>query len=219
MNISLRGILALAASLALVRGAGAAWQTSEHALAWEHDGRTVWQFNSDPQFAKTFFHPLTAGGGPDITESRPDDHRWHYGLWFSWKYINKANYWEENRETGKSEGATRWSPPRIETQPDGAATISFDLTYANPSGRVDLTEKRSLSARENMPSASTPWYLANSDTMHWANPAVLAPAEKHLAAGGKWRLRYRIIVRPAVWTAEDLRAALAVWKQDWERDE
>jgi hypothetical protein len=314
MNPSLRSILAFTTSLALADGAGAAWKATETSLAWEHDGRTVWQFNFDPQFAKTFFHPITAGGGPSLTESRPDDHRWHYGLWFSWKYINKANYWEENRETGKSEGATRWSPPRIETQPGGAATISLDLTYTHPSGRVDLTEKRVLSvsapdksgsyaidwdseftagsdgavlgrtpmlgepdgrvnggyaglglrlksrpavysvvspegavdrfessrarpdapalglnlsdpdafagaiavlsARGNMPSDSTPWYLANSDTMHWANPAVLAPAEKHLAAGEKWRLRYRIIVRAAPWTSDELRAALAAWKQD-----
>jgi len=314
MITSLRGAFALTASLALAGVAGAAWQVTESSLAWEHDGHTIWQFNFDPQFAKTFFHPLSAGGGPSITESRPDDHRWHYGLWFSWKYINKANYWEENRETGKSEGATRWSPPRIETHADGSAAIALDLTYTHPSGRVDLTEKRSLivaapdasgayaidwdseftagaegatlgrtpmlgepdgrvnggyaglglrlrgrpavysvvspegavdrfesnrarpdapalglnladdgvvtgalallSARGNMPSGSTPWYLANSDTMHWANPAVLAPAEKHLAAGEKWRLRYRIIVRGEAWTPDDLRAALAAWKQD-----
>jgi hypothetical protein len=298
--------------IGIAAAAHAGWQTTGTSLAWEESARAVWQFNFDPQFAKTFFHPLSAGGGPSLTESRPDDHRWHYGLWFSWKYINKANYWEENRETGKSEGTTRWSAPRIATKPEGAATISFDLTYTHPSGRVDLTEARLLSvsapdasgayaidwdseftagpegavlgrtpmmgepdgrvnggyaglglrlrgrpavysvvsiegavdrfesnrarpdapalglnlseggataggiavlsARGNMPSGSTPWYLVNSDTMHWANPAVLAPAEKHLAAGEKWRLRYRIVVRSSSWTADDLRAALAAWE-------
>jgi hypothetical protein len=314
MSARFRTGLGLAATIVCATVASAGWEATEHTIAWEEAGRTVWRFNFDPQFAKTFFHPLSAGGGASLTESQPADHRWHYGLWFSWKYINKANYWEENRETGRSEGATRWSPPRIETHADGSATISLDLTYTHPSGRVDLTEKRSLavsapdasgtyaidwdseftagaegavlgrtpmlgepdgrvnggyaglglrlrgrpavysvvstegaverfesnrarpdapalglnltdpdafaggiavlSARGNMPSGSSPWYLVNSDTMHWANPAVLAPAEKQLAAGEKWRLRYRIIVRRDAWTPPDLRAALQAWKQD-----
>ncbi|HEY5552199.1 MAG TPA: DUF6807 family protein, partial [Opitutaceae bacterium] len=136
--------LGLAVALAIVAGAEAGWRTTEHSIVWEHDGHAVWQFNFDPQLAKTFFHPLSVGGGPVLTESRPDDHRWHYGLWFSWKYINKANYWEEDRETGKSEGATRWSTPLIQTQPDGTARIAIQLTYTHPSGRVDLVERRLL---------------------------------------------------------------------------
>ena len=29
-----------------------------------------------------------------MTADRPPDHIWHHGLWFSWKFINKVNYWE-----------------------------------------------------------------------------------------------------------------------------
>ncbi|MEK7780102.1 MAG: DUF6807 family protein, partial [Verrucomicrobiota bacterium] len=83
-------------------------------------------------------------GGTALTNCKPEDHPWHYGLWFSWKYINKANYWEENRQTGKAEGATRWSAPVIETKPDGRATIKLQVTYTHPTGRVDMIEQRNL---------------------------------------------------------------------------
>ena len=77
-----------------------------------------------------------------LTNFKPEDHPWHYGLWFSWKYINKANYWEEDRQTGKAEGATRCKTPAIETKPDGSALIKLNVTYTHPSGRVDMTESR-----------------------------------------------------------------------------
>ena len=60
------------------------------------------------------------------------------------KYINHVNYWEEDRATGHAEGATRWTTPRIKTHSDGGATIQFDVTYTNPSNRVDMTESRAL---------------------------------------------------------------------------
>jgi len=314
MKPTTRRFLGLAMLLSLALTARAEWQQTDTTIAWEAGGKTVWRFNFDPQIPKTFFHPLTADGGPSLTESRPEDHVWHYGLWFSWKYINKANYWEEDRTTGKSEGLTSWTAPKIETKPDGSAKIAFDLSYTHPSGRVDLTEKRKLrvsapgasggytidwdseftagaegallgrtpmlgepdgrvnggyaglgfrlrglpalysvvslegpvdkfesdrarpdstalglnlsedgrsigglgvlSHHANMPSGPTPWYLANSKTMHWANPAILAPAEVKLAPGEKWRLRYRIVVRSGEWTPGDLRDAVAAWKQD-----
>ena len=93
---------------------------------------------------KPFFHPVSVGGGTSLTNFRPEDHPWHYGLWFSWKLINGANYWEENRETGRAQGATRWNPPKIDTRADGSAIIVFEVTYTHPTGRIDLTESREL---------------------------------------------------------------------------
>jgi hypothetical protein len=120
----------------------AEWQRTDRTLAWREGTNTLWEFHFDPQFAKPFFHPLAAPDGTVLTHSRPADHRWHYGLWFSWKHINGVNYWEENRTTGHSDGATRWSAPEIETNSAGGAVIRMDLTYASPTGRVDMTESR-----------------------------------------------------------------------------
>ena len=120
------------------------WSRDETSLAWRAGDTVVWRFSFDAQKGKPFFNPLTVAGGPTLTSFQPADHPWHYGLWFSWKYLNGANYWEEDRASGKAAGATRWSPPVIATQPDGRATITLALSYTHPSGRVDLTEAREL---------------------------------------------------------------------------
>jgi hypothetical protein len=122
----------------------AEWRQDATSLAWIDGSRVVWAFNFEPTAGKPYFHPLTVGGETPLTESRPADHPWHYGLWLSWKLINGANYWEEDRTTGRPEGATHWSPPVIELHPDGRATIRLELTYTHPSGRVDLVERREL---------------------------------------------------------------------------
>jgi hypothetical protein len=128
----------------LATGARADWQRDATTLAWRAGGRVVWQFSFDPTKGKTFFNPLSVAGGPSLTNFRPEDHPWHYGLWFSWKYINHVNYWEEDRTSGKAGGATRWSPPAIETAADGSATIRLAITYESAPGVVDLSEAREL---------------------------------------------------------------------------
>jgi hypothetical protein len=120
------------------------WQRDETTIAWRQGTDVVWRFSFDAKAGKPFFDPLRVGGGPSLTSFRPQDHPWHYGLWFSWKYVNGVNYWEEDRATGRAEGATRWASPTIDARPDGSATINLDLSYAHPSGRVDMSEHREL---------------------------------------------------------------------------
>jgi hypothetical protein len=127
--------------------AGAArgtWLRTENSLAWKAGDSTLWRFSYDPKAGKPYFHPVRVGNGPSLTNFKPEDHPWHYALWFSWKYINHVNYWEENRVSGQAAGATRWSTPVIDARPDGSARIAMRLTYARPTGEVDLTEARVL---------------------------------------------------------------------------
>jgi len=147
----------MALALALVLGcasagrsnveAGAArgtWLRTESSLAWKVGDSTLWRFSFDPKAGKPYFHPVAAGTGTSLTNFKPEDHPWHYALWFSWKYINHVNYWEENRVSGQAAGATRWSAPTIDARPDGSARITMRLTYTRPTGEVDLTEARVL---------------------------------------------------------------------------
>lgn len=131
------------------------WRRDDKTLAWRVADQDVWQFSFDATKGKTFFNPLSVAGGPSLTNFRPEDHPWHYGLWFSWKYINHVNYWEEDRAGdkaaagtdrahGRAEGATRWSAPQIETRRDGSAKVQLDVTYVNPAGVVVLSEAREL---------------------------------------------------------------------------
>jgi len=130
--------------------ARADWLRDDTSIAWRAGTNVVWQFNFDPRKGKPFFHPLTVGGGPSLTNFKPKDHPWHYGLWFSWKYINHTNstnhvnYWEEDRTTGHAQGRTLWTRPVIQTTPHGGATIRLDLSYVNPSNHVDMTERREI---------------------------------------------------------------------------
>jgi Methane oxygenase PmoA len=121
------------------------WQRDVTSLSWRVGSDVVWRFSFDDKNGKPFFDPLRPVGGPSLTHFKPEDHPWHYGLWFSWKYINGANYWEEDRTSGKAEGATRWAAPTIATESDGRARIAMSLTYTHPSGRVDMTETRAIS--------------------------------------------------------------------------
>ncbi|HYG24945.1 MAG TPA: DUF6807 family protein [Verrucomicrobiae bacterium] len=142
----IRGVLTSFAFLlfaTMVPHLQAEWERDDKSIAWRQGTNVIWRFSFDPSKGKTFFDPL-AIGGTTLTNFKPEDHPWHYGLWFSWKYINKANYWEENRQTGKAEGATRWTAPEIRANPDGSAVIKLEVTCVHPSGRVDLTEQREL---------------------------------------------------------------------------
>lgn len=144
-RFSPRRFLVACALLSLPAVAHADWQRTATSLAWTRpDGAVVWRFSFDQAAGKPFFHPLTVAGGPSLTNFKPSDHPWHYGLWFSWKYLNHVNYWEESAATGQAEGRTRWTPPTIETHSDGRAVIHLALTYENPDGEVVLREARFL---------------------------------------------------------------------------
>jgi hypothetical protein len=49
---------------------------------------------------KPCFHPLRTAAGPGITGFEMSDHVWHRGLWFTIKFINQTNFWEENAPFG-----------------------------------------------------------------------------------------------------------------------
>jgi hypothetical protein len=120
----------------------AQWDKTPTSVAWTANGRDVWRFSFDPKFGKPFFHPLTVAAGQSFTNFKPEDHPWHYAHWFSWKYINHVNYWEEDRISGQAAGRTRWDTPEIATRSDGSATIKMHLTYTRPTGEVDMTVDR-----------------------------------------------------------------------------
>src|SRR5262245_6468807 len=60
------------------------WQRDTNSLAWRSGTNVIWQLTFDPNKGKPFFHPVAVAGGPALTNFKPEDHPWHYGLWFSW---------------------------------------------------------------------------------------------------------------------------------------
>ena len=120
------------------------WVRTETSIARTVGDSTLWRFSFDPKAGKPYFHPVAVGTGASLTNFKPEDHPWHYALWFSWKYINHVNYWEENRVSGQAAGKTSWSAPVIDARADGSARITMTVTYSRPTGEVDLTEARAL---------------------------------------------------------------------------
>ena len=119
------------------------WQRGTGAIALLQGGKPVWQFNSASTQSKPYFHPVALPGGSDLTWLSPNDHPHHFGLFFSWKYLNHVNYWEE--PAGVPEGTTRWTNVRVEARRDYSARIELDLQYRPEDGTADvLTEKRSI---------------------------------------------------------------------------
>jgi hypothetical protein len=127
-------------------GAEFAWRTNATSLGLETGGKAVWQFNfGTNKITKPYFHPVALPGGEALTWESPSDHVWHYGLWFSWKYLNKVNYWEENKQR-ESDGVTSWRVTDVETRADFSARIEMDLDYrARGAEEAVLTEKRVIS--------------------------------------------------------------------------
>lgn len=49
---------------------------------------------------KPYVHPIRTPSGACLTTAEPPDHPWHRGLWFTIKYVNGDNFWEEAEPFG-----------------------------------------------------------------------------------------------------------------------
>lgn len=49
---------------------------------------------------KPFMHPVQTPAGHLLSLLEPADHLWHRGLWFSFKFVNGDNFWEERPPFG-----------------------------------------------------------------------------------------------------------------------
>ena len=130
--------------LAATARAELSWQRTPDALALQDGARVIWQLSHTPAEGKPYLHPVIAPDGTVLTELRPTDHPWHRGIWWSWKFIDGLNYWEEDRKTGKSEGVTELLATQIVTNDDGSARADFELAYHPPGKPAVLTERREL---------------------------------------------------------------------------
>lgn len=121
-----------------------AWRQNDDSLALVRKGGVVWQLNYGKNEPKSCFHPLNTLEGTGLTSFRPEDHPWHRALWFSWKFINGLNYWEEDPETGVSEGITETVGVQALTRDDFSALITINLSYHPPGQSNVLSECRVL---------------------------------------------------------------------------
>jgi hypothetical protein len=78
----------------------------------------LWTYNSGHR-KRPNVHPLRAPSGAVLTRDAPDDHPWHHALWFTIKFVNEENFWEEYDSYGVlrhvDDATVHWIRPDRET--------------------------------------------------------------------------------------------------------
>jgi hypothetical protein len=138
---------------------------------------------------KPFFHPLNALDGTAMTSLRPSDHPHHLGLWFSWKFINGADYWSV---PSIRDGITQLDRAVIQRTDPKEAQVLFELSYHRRNESPVLNERRQI--RIGVPDQDgqyrIDWHLqfeALDDVLLSATPLEKA------ASGGYAGIAYRPI--------------------------
>jgi type 1 glutamine amidotransferase len=149
-----------------------AWQKDKKSVTLLNNDKIVWQHHFDQAEGKPYFHPLSTLDGSVLTGNRPEDHPWHRAVWFSWKYINGLNYWEEDRETGISEGITELKSVKTRLDKQFGAEFNLELTY-HPPGSADLLREE-CTVRMSSPDADGSYFMDWESTFTaLANEVVL----------------------------------------------
>lgn len=149
----MKGSILIAAALSSVATfAGAATcEKTERGVRCVRDGKVVWNLDVDTPEGKPALHPLALPSGRVLTDFHPDDHFWHLGFWFSFKYLNGVNYWEPVDIKGrgsKAAGETRVAKCRVECR-GGAAGVALEIDYGlDGKGETVLSERRTMSFSE-----------------------------------------------------------------------
>jgi hypothetical protein len=77
-----------------------------------------WTYNTEHR-KRPNVHPLAAPSGVVLSCDAPPDHPWHHGLWFTIKYVNGDNFWEEYDAYGvlrhRDPTTIHWIKPDRET--------------------------------------------------------------------------------------------------------
>jgi hypothetical protein len=86
---------------------------------------------------RPFVDPVLTPAGARLTVEAPADHPWHHALWFTIKFVNGENFWEEYGEFG-----TLRTRDVTELATGGTRAI---IDWVRPDGAtVALTETRTL---------------------------------------------------------------------------
>jgi hypothetical protein len=93
---------------------------------------------------RPFVHPVRTPAGHILTRDAPADHPWHHGLWFTIKFVNEENFWEEYDAYGVLRHEGR---PTVTAEGD-VTTVAGRLRWIRPDREsVALVEERTWTHR------------------------------------------------------------------------
>jgi hypothetical protein len=109
-------------------------------LAAARTGPVLWRYVYGGK-PKPFFHPICTPAGHNIALFEPHDHVWHRGLWFTIKFVNEENFWEEHAPYGVQRTLL---PPDV-THDDDRVTLSSVQCWIRPDQEsVVIDEQRRM---------------------------------------------------------------------------
>jgi len=79
---------------------------------------TRWTYHAEHR-KRPHVHPVATPSGIVLTRDAPPDHPWHHALWFTIKFVNEENFWEEAAPYGVlrhvDDHVVHWIRPDRET--------------------------------------------------------------------------------------------------------
>jgi hypothetical protein len=110
---------------------------------------------------KPYFHPLPGPAGVPLTVYEPHDHVWHRGLWFTIKFVNGENFWEERTPFGTQETEPY---PQVMARADGAVGVNSSVLWRRPGGEIAICEQREWLWQTTKDGFSLDWQSALTPT-------------------------------------------------------
>jgi hypothetical protein len=110
---------------------------------------------------RPFVHPLSTPAGHVLSREAPQDHPWHHALWFTIKFVDGDNFWEELPPFGSLVHA---HAPTITGD-----TVAGTLDWVRPDGSLALRSRRTLAAH---PVVDGTWWA-----LDWTEELLAGPHE------------------------------------------
>lgn len=111
-------------------------------------GDTLGRYSLSRTKNHPFFYELRSLQGQGVvTNHAPWDHRWHHGLWWSWKFVNDVLFWEDHPDYGGNRvglGRANVEEHNVSARAHGFEVV--ETLFWVPDGRRSplLTEKRCM---------------------------------------------------------------------------
>ena len=104
-------------------------------------GAPVASYRFDSELPKPCFWPIYTPAGRQIAGFQMSDHQWHRGVWFTIKFINGTNFWEERPPFGIQRTIGQ---PECKFLSQQSVQISHALRWTSEATGEVIDESRSL---------------------------------------------------------------------------
>jgi hypothetical protein len=109
-----------------------------------------WSYHWE-EVPRPFLHPVRTPSGRVVSVDAPADHPWQHALWFTIKFVNGENFWEEYDEFGT---LRQTAPPSLDQLDDGAVRAVSAIDWIRPDGRTRVASHALALTHRPSPDAS-----------------------------------------------------------------